>query len=111
MRGSLLHPYSGVRSTKALVVRGSLARTFGGLASFLALTLLFTGVYVLGDALANPVSAGTAAPIFGAVLTAIAAVLFYFLVGPTRRKALAGRKSQLVNTHVRKTNFNHSPHP
>lgn len=47
-----------VRSRKPLVVRGGLARTFGSLASFLAVSFLFCGLYLLADAFAHPLDAG-----------------------------------------------------
>jgi hypothetical protein len=49
---SLVRP--AAHHPKPLVIRGSLARTFGSLASFLALIFLLLGSYLLRDALAHP---------------------------------------------------------
>lgn len=91
MRGEALRFISGARRAKALVVRGGLARTFGGLAGFLALTFFCCGVYVLEDTFANPLTAQAAALIFGAFITALAVTLFYFLLRPRKRNGLARR--------------------
>jgi hypothetical protein len=42
--------------SKSLAVRGGLARTFGGLVSFLAVTFLCTGFYILDEAFENPLA-------------------------------------------------------
>jgi hypothetical protein len=39
---------------KPLVIRGGLARTFGSLASFLAVLFLLLGLYLLGDGFQHP---------------------------------------------------------
>jgi hypothetical protein len=84
MRGRDMLPASGMRSSKSLVVRGGLARTFGGLAGFLVLTFLCSGLYILEDVFANPLEAGAAAVITGAVILALAAVLLFFLIKPRK---------------------------
>ena len=48
-------------SRKSLLARGGLARTFGSLASFLALLFLVGGLYLLGDAFEHPLDAQAAA--------------------------------------------------
>jgi hypothetical protein len=71
-----------VRSCNSLAVRGGLVRTFGGLATFLVLTFLCTGIYLLEDAVANPLAAQAAALIFGAFITALAAILLFYIIRP-----------------------------
>ena len=70
------------RSPKSLAARGGLVRTFGGLATFLVLTFLCAGIYLLEDAVANPLAAQAAALIFGAFITALAAILLFYLIRP-----------------------------
>ena len=41
---------AAARSPKSLAARGGLVRTFGGLATFLVLTFLCAGIYLLEDA-------------------------------------------------------------
>jgi len=62
--------------------RGGLVRTFGGLATFLVLTFLCGGIYLLEDAVANPLAAHAAALIFGAFITALATILLFYLIRP-----------------------------
>lgn len=73
---------AAVRSPKSLAVRGGLVRTFGGLASFLVVTFLCAGIYILEDAVANPLAAQAAALIFGAFIIAVAAILLFYLLRP-----------------------------
>jgi hypothetical protein len=70
------------RRTKPLVVRGGLARTFGGFASFLAVIFLAWGSYILDDAFANPIAAEAAAVIGAAFSIALATILFFYLLKP-----------------------------
>jgi hypothetical protein len=70
------------RAPKSLAVRGGLVRTFGGLATFLVLTFLCSGIYILEDAFADPLAAQAAALIFGAFIIALATILLYYLVKP-----------------------------
>jgi hypothetical protein len=89
MRGRALHHALGVRPSKPLVVRGGIVRTFGGLASFLAVTFLCSGIYLLEDAFANPIAAQAAALITGAFIIALATILLYFLLRPRAKSGLA----------------------
>jgi hypothetical protein len=57
-------------------------RTFGGLATFLVLTFLCSGIYILEDAFSDPLAAQAAALIFGAFIIALATILLYYLVKP-----------------------------
>jgi len=82
MRFEALHRSPPQHAPKSLAIRGGLARTFGGLATFLVLTFLCSGIYILEDAFANPLVAGAAALIFGAFAIALATILLYYLVKP-----------------------------
>lgn len=73
---------TALRSSKSLAVRGGVVRTFGGLATFLVLTFLCAGIYLLEDAVANPIAAQAAALIFGAFIIALAAILIFYLLRP-----------------------------
>src|SRR6266436_1264604 len=73
---------AAVRSCNSLAVRGGLVRTFGGLATFLVLTFLCAGIYLLEDAVANPLAAQAAALIFSAFIIALAAILLFYLLRP-----------------------------
>ena len=73
---------AAVRSPKSLAARGGLVRTFGGLATFLVLTFLCAGIYLLEDAVTNPLAAQAAALIFSAFIIALAAILLFYLVRP-----------------------------
>ena len=73
---------AAARSPKSLAARGGLVRTFGGLATFLVLTFLCGGIYLLEDAVANPLAAHAAALIFGAFIIALAAILLFYLLRP-----------------------------
>ena len=84
MRGGIRHYHSRRHSTRALVIRGGLGRTFGSLACFLALLFLCLGTYILQDAFANPVSAQAAGLITAACSIALGAVLLFYLVKPRR---------------------------
>jgi hypothetical protein len=57
-------------------------RTFGGLATFLVLTFLCSGIYILEDTFSDPLAAQAAALIFGAFIIALATILLYYLVKP-----------------------------
>ncbi|HEV1994552.1 MAG TPA: hypothetical protein VGR03_09485 [Candidatus Acidoferrum sp.] len=90
MRGEVIHHASSARPPRSLVVRGGLVRTFGGLASFLVLIFLCGGLYILEDAFANPLDAGTAAVISAAFIITLAAMLLFFLIKPGERPRTEG---------------------
>jgi riboflavin transporter FmnP len=73
-------------NVKPLVIRGGLARTFGSLASFLAVLFLIFGLYLLGDAFEHPLDAQAAAVLAAAFSITLAAILLYFLLKPRRGK-------------------------
>jgi hypothetical protein len=84
MRGGI-QLASSVRAPQSLLVRGGLARTFGGLAAFVVLTFLGAGVYILRDAVADPLNEGGPALICAAFLITLAAILLFFLIKPRKR--------------------------
>ena len=90
MRGGVLHHSQSMRPSRPLVVRGGLVRTFGGLVSFLALTFLCLGTYILADAMDNPIEAQAAAVIAGAFTIALATILFFYLIRPRKSPGAAG---------------------
>jgi hypothetical protein len=82
MRFEALHRAPTQHAPKSLAVRGGLVRTFGGLATFLVLTFLCSGIYILEDTFSDPLAAQAAALIFGAFSIALATILLYYLVKP-----------------------------
>lgn len=84
MRLEALHRGPPQHPAKSLAVRGGLVRTFGGLATFLVLTFLCSGIYILEDTFADPLAAQAAALIFGAFIIALASILLYYLIKPRR---------------------------
>jgi len=95
MRAGVIHHVSGVRRPKPLVVRGGLARTFGGLAGFIVVTFLCWGLYILEDAFSNPLEAGAAPLIGGAFIITLAAMLLFFLIKPGKRSRTASHRHSL----------------
>jgi len=95
MRGGTLHRVPRAHSSKPLVIRGGLARTFGSLAGFLAITFLCWGIYLLADALVHPLLAGAAALIVAAFIIAIAVILLFYLVKPRNRVRAHGRQHRM----------------
>jgi len=97
MRSGLFYHGSHARATKPLVVRGGLGRTFGSLVSFLAVTLLAGGSYILGDAFAHPVDAQAAGLITAAFIIALGLLLLFYLLRPSRH---AGAVRRRVRSHL-----------
>jgi len=93
LHGAINQHTSSVRAPKSLVARGGLARTFGGLAGFVVITLLGAGSYILQEAFANPVHAGAAAVLFAAFVITLAIVLLFFLLKPPKRPRPANHES------------------
>jgi hypothetical protein len=83
MRAETVVPVA-VHHSKPLVIRGGLARTFGSLASFLAVLFLSFGAYLLGDALEHPLDAEAVAVLAAAFSITLSAILLYFLLKPRR---------------------------
>jgi hypothetical protein len=82
MRIQVLHRAPASRPPASLAARGGLARTFGGLATFLVVSFLCSGIYMLEDVFANPIAAQAAALICGAFVIALATILLYYLIRP-----------------------------
>jgi hypothetical protein len=67
---------------KPLVIRAGLARTFGGLAGFLALLFLLIGSYLLGDAFEYPLAAQPVGVLAAAFSITLAVILLFYLLKP-----------------------------
>ncbi len=82
---------SGRINKNSLVARAGVVRTFGGVGGFLAITFLGAGVYLLQEALSDPLRAQAVGLIAGAFILALSTMLLYFLLSPRpgyrRRKA------------------------
>ncbi len=89
MRSVFIRYIPSVQSSKSLVFRGGLARTFGSLAGFMVVTFLCVGLYILEEAFANPLQAGAAAVITAAFIITLAAMLLFFLLQPGKRIRMA----------------------
>jgi hypothetical protein len=85
MVSRLIPGISDVRRNIPLVARGSLARTFGSLAGFMCLTLLGLGIYLIEDAVTNPLDSSQATVLAGGLVLGFALVLLFFLMRPLRR--------------------------
>jgi hypothetical protein len=93
MNGQSLH-HLRIHAPKPLVVRGGLGRTFGSLTSFLALTLIAGGGYILADAFAHPVDAQAAGLITAAFVIALGLLLLFYLLKPRRTTEAARRRTR-----------------
>ena len=82
MRAETLVRVAAHHVVKPLVIRGGLARTFGSLASFLAVLFHVGGLYLLGDAFEPPLDAQAAAVLTAAFSITLASILLYFLLKP-----------------------------
>ncbi|HTT33476.1 MAG TPA: hypothetical protein VMH48_07735 [Methylomirabilota bacterium] len=93
MAGQFSRHASHSHVPKPLVVRGGLGRTFGSLASFLALTLIAGGSYILADAFSHPVNAQAAGLIAAAFVIALGLLLLFYLLKPRRTGRAAKRRT------------------
>lgn len=85
MRGIIYRsPGTRARVSNSLALRGGLAHTFGGLAAFVAVTFLSAGLYILQDALADPINETAVAVIVAALMIAVATIMFFFLLKPLK---------------------------
>jgi|SRR5580704_7446916 hypothetical protein len=95
---------------KSLAVRGGLARTFGGLVSFLAVTFLCTGIYILDDAFANPLAAQAVALVAAAFIIALATILLFYLLKPKSKASKeTARQSRRAGSRPRQEFFEKVP--
>lgn len=85
-----------MRSTRPLVVRGGLTRTFGSLAGFLVVSFLCLGIYILADAFSDPINAQAAAVISAAFSIAMGAILLFYLIRPSRNHHTPARAQDYV---------------
>jgi hypothetical protein len=67
------------------VARSGIARTFGGLGSFLAVIFLGSGIYLLQESFTDPLQAQAVGLIAGAFIIARATILIYFIFTPGKR--------------------------
>ena len=95
MTARAVHHAAVVRPPKPLAARAGPARTFGSLAGFVVLTFLCLGLYILEDAIANPLNEGAAAVISAAFIIALAAMLLFYLIKPRNRVRMASRDCAL----------------
>jgi hypothetical protein len=106
MRHGFSHKDSHVRMPLPLVVRGGLGRTFGSLISFLSLTLLAWGGYILEDAFAHPVDAQAAGLIAAAFFIALGLLLLFYLLKPqTIVGAASARRQSNREAHAAQSGF------
>jgi hypothetical protein len=89
---------SPVRGRNALLVRAGVARTFGGLGSFLAVIFLGSGIYLLQESFTDPLRAQAVGLIAGAFIIALATILIYFIFTP--RKRLQSAKVHHIEAHT-----------
>jgi uncharacterized membrane protein YbhN (UPF0104 family) len=76
---------STMRARNALLARAGIARTFGGLGSFLAVIFLGAGIYLLQESFTDPLQAQAVGLIAGAFIIALATILIYFIFTPRKR--------------------------
>jgi len=81
------------RQHTPLVVRASLPRTFWSLGAFVEFGLVLCGVYLLAEAVLEPLEADQVSIISAGVILALASVLLFYMVRPRRRRALAKSES------------------
>jgi hypothetical protein len=81
-RSTASHPE--FHAYRRLLVRGRMARTFGGLAAFLAIILFLSGFYILSDLFQNSVSDSSAPAIGAAFCIALASLLAFYILKPSK---------------------------
>src|SRR5215470_3027972 len=70
------------KTRRNLVTRSHPARTFGGLAFFLALLFLSCGIYLIAEPLLHPMAGHEADVLAGAFTIALASILLFYLAKP-----------------------------
>ena len=86
---------STVRARNTLLVRAGVARTFGGLGSFLAVIFIGAGIYLLQESFTDPLQAQAVGLIAGAFIIALATILIYFIFTPRKRLPIEERGRQV----------------
>jgi len=94
MRDGVSQHAPHLHAPKPLVVRGGLGRTFGSLATFLALTLIAGGSYILSETFAHPVDAQAVALIAAAFIIALGLLLLFYLLKPRKSTRDVGRRTR-----------------
>jgi len=89
---------SSLRARNALLARAGIARTFGGLGSFLAIIFLGGGIYLLQESFTDPLRAQAVGLITGAFIIALATMLIYFIFTP--RKRSHNEKADRIEAHM-----------
>jgi hypothetical protein len=74
--------YEARKARRNLVSRSRPARTFGGLAVFVALLFLSCGIYLIAEPLLHPIANHEAEVIAGAFTIALASILLFYLAKP-----------------------------
>ena len=86
---------ASARHPKPLIIRAGLARTFGGVAGFVATLFLLLGLYLLRDAFEHPLDAQALLVLAAALGITLAVILFYYLLKPKPRHEERTRASWL----------------
>ena len=81
-----------------MLARAGIARTFGGLGSFLAVIFLGAGIYLLQESFTDPLQAQAVGLIAGAFIIALATILIYFIFTPGKR--LKSEKVRRAEAHA-----------
>ena len=89
---------SPVRARNVLPVRDGVARSFGGLGSFLAVIFLGSGIYLLQESFTDPLRAQAVGLIAGAFIIALATILIYFIFSP--QKGLQSGQARHLQEHT-----------
>ena len=92
------HSLSPMRARNVVLARTALARTLGGLGSFLAVIFLGGGVYLLPESFTDPLQAQAVGLIAGAFITALATILIYFIFSP--QKGLQSGQARHLQEHT-----------
>jgi hypothetical protein len=89
---------SSFRARNVLPVRAGVARTFGGLGSFLAVIFLGSRGYLLQESFTDPLQAQAVGLIAGAFIIALATILIYFIFSP--QKGLQSGQARHLQEHT-----------
>jgi len=100
------------REERGLFERSTAARTFGSLGIFLVLILLGAGIYLLQQALTDPLGAESMSILAGAFILAIAAAMIGLLFTPSKKGLVTAtrriREAQYEPTSIPR-NLQHHP--
>jgi hypothetical protein len=87
-------------AAKPLIFRAGLTGVFSGLGAFLAVLFLGVGIYLLQEAVVDPLRAQSVGLLAGAFILALATMLIYFIFSPLAKSRSA--KSR-YRAHSRRT--------